>query len=69
MKSLLIKILLIIIGLLSNPVQAYKSTHPQGWYLKVKKAEADALAREKAIKAKEKERSQKLLKESEQNPT
>ena len=35
----------------------------------MKKAEVDALARKEAIKAKEKEHSQKLLKESVQNPT
>ena len=69
MKSLLIKILPIIIGLLLNQIQACKSTNPQGWYLKVKKAEADALARKEAIKAKELERAQKLLEEREQNPT
>ena len=69
MKSLLIKILPIIIGLLLNQIQACKSTNPRGWYLKVKKAEADALAKEKAIKAKELEHAQKLLKERKQNPT
>ena len=68
MRKLFVKILPIIIGLLLSQVQACKSTHPQGWYLKVKKAEAKALAKEEAIKAKEKECSQKLLEENEQNP-
>ena len=68
MKILIFKVLPIVIGLLLGQVQACKSTHPQGWYLKVKKAEAEAKAKEEAIKAKEKERSQKLLEEKEQNP-
>ena len=51
-----------------SKVQACKSTHPPGWYLKVKKAEAEAKAKEEAIRAKDKERSQKLIEEKEQNP-
>ena len=53
MKNLLINILPITIGLLLNHVQGCKSTHPQGWYIKVKNREAAPLAREKEIKAKE----------------
>ena len=69
MKSLLIKILPIIIGLLLNQIQACKSTNTRGWYLKVKKSEFEALAKKQASHAKELERAQKLLEEREQNPT
>ena len=69
MKSLLIKTLSIIIGLLLSRIQACKSTNPQGWYLKVKKSEFEALAKKQASQAKELEQAQKLLEEREQNPT
>ena len=69
MKSILIKILPLILGLLLNQIQACKSTNPQGWYLKVKKAEAEASAKKQASQAKELEQAQKLLEEREQNPT
>ncbi len=68
MKSLLTKSLPIIIGLLLNQIQACKSTNPRGWYLKVKKAEAEALEKKLANQAKELEHAQKLLEEKEQNP-
>ena len=68
MKILIFKILPIVIGLLLSQVQACKSTHPRGWYLKVKRAEAEAKAKEEAARAKEKELSHKLLEEKEQNP-
>ena len=69
MKSLLIKTLPIIIGLLLNQLQACKSTNPRGWYLKVKKSEFEALKQKQASQAKELEQAQKLLEEREQNPT
>ena len=69
MKSLLIKILLIILGLLLNQIQSCKSTNPWGWYLKVKKEEFKAFWKKQACQAKELERAQKLLEEREQNPT
>ena len=68
MKSLLIKILPIIIGLLLNQIQACKSTNPWGWYLKVKKDEFKALAKKQASQAKELECAQKLLEERKQKP-
>ena len=68
MKILIFKILPIVIGLLLSQVQACKSTHPQGWYIQVKKAEFEAKAKEEAARAKEKELSCKLLEEKEQNP-
>ena len=69
MRNLLIKILLMMIGLLLNQVQACKSSNPLLWYTKVKNREA-ALSKEKEeIKAKAKERSQTLIEEREQNLT
>ena len=69
MKSRLISTLPIIIRLLLNQLQACKSTNPQGWYLKVKKSEFEALKQKQASQAKELEQAQKLLEEREQNPT
>ena len=69
MKISSFKIVPIVIGLLLSQVQACKSTHPRGWYVKVKKAEYEAKVKElEAAKAKEKESSHKLLEEREQNP-
>ena len=68
MKSLLIKTLPIIIGLLLSRIQACKSTNPRGWYLKVKKSEYEALKQEQESQAKELKQAQKLLEEREQNP-
>ena len=69
MKGLLIKTVPIRIGLLLNQLQACKSTNPQGWYLKVKKSEFEALKQKQASHAKELEQAEKLLEETEQNPT
>ena len=63
MKILIFKVLPIVIGLLLSQVQACKSTHPRGCYLKVKKAKAEAKAKKEAARAKEKELSRKLLEE------
>ena len=69
MKISIFKVVPIVIGLLLSHVQACKSTHPKGWYVKVKKAEYEAKVKElEAAKAKEKELSCKLLEEREQNP-
>ena len=68
MKISIFKVVLIVIRLLLSQVQAFKSTHPPGWYIKVKKAEYEAKAKEEAARAKEKELSRKLLEEMEQNP-
>ena len=69
MKILIFNAVPIIIGILLSCVQACKSTHPKGWYVKVKKAEYEAKVKElEAAKAKEKDLSCKLLEEREQNP-
>ena len=69
MKSLLIKTLPIVIGILLNQIQAWKSTNPWGWYLKVRKSEFEALTKKEESQAKELEWAQKLLEERKQNPT
>ena len=69
MKSLLIRTLPIIIGLLLNQLQACKSSNPCGWYLNVKKSEYEVLKQKQECQAKELEQAQKLLEEREQNPT
>ena len=69
MKILIFKAVPIIVGILLSCAQACKSTHPKGWYVKVRKAEYEAKVKElEAAKAKEKELSSKLLEEREQNP-
>ena len=68
MKISIFKVVPIVIRLLISQVQACKSTHPQGWYLKVKRAGDEAKAKEEAARAKEKELSYKLLEDKEQNP-
>ena len=69
MKISIFRVIPIISGILLSHIQACKSTHPKGWYVKVKKAEYEAKVKEfKAAKAKEKELSRKLLEEREQNP-
>ena len=46
MKISSFRIIPIVIGLLLSQVQACKSTHPRGWYVKVKKAEYEAKVKE-----------------------
>ena len=59
----------IIIGILLSCAQACKSSHPRGWYLKVRKAEYEAKLKElKKAKEREKELSKQLLEQREQNP-
>ena len=62
MNILSFKVLPIVIGLLQSQMQAGKSTHPWWWYLKVKKTETEALAKEEAIKAKERNAPENSLK-------
>ena len=69
MKISNFRIIPIVIGLLLYQVQACKSSNKKGWYVKINKAEYEAKVKElEAVKAKEKELSQKLLEEREQNP-
>ena len=69
MKMSNFKIILILIGLLLCQVQACKSSKKKGWYVKINKAEYEEKIKElEEAKAKEKELSQKLLEEREQNP-
>ena len=69
MKISNFKIIPILIGLLLYQVQACKSSKKKGWYVKVDKAEYEEKLKElEEAKAKEKELSQKLLEEKEQNP-
>ena len=63
------RIIPIVIGLLLCQVQACKSSNKKGWYVKINKVEYEEKIKElEAAKAKEKELSQKLLEEREQNP-
>ena len=58
----------IFIWILLSYAQACKSSHPRGWYLKVRKAEYEAKLKElKKAKEREKESSNKLLEQREQN--
>ena len=69
MKISNFKIIPILIGLLLCQVQACKSSKKKGWYVKINKAEYEEKIKElEEAKAKEKELSQKLLEEREQNP-
>ena len=63
------RIIPIVIGLLLCQLQACKISKKKGWYVKTNKAEYEEKIKElEAAKAKEKELSQKLLEEREQNP-
>ena len=69
MKISNFKIIPILIGLLLCQVQACKSSKKKGWYVKINKVEYEEKIKElEEAKAKEKELSQKLLEEREQNP-
>ena len=69
MKISNFRIMPIVIGLLLCQVQACKSSEKKGWYEKINKAEYEEKIKElEEAKAKEKELSQKLLEEREQNP-
>ena len=57
------------IGMLESYAQACKSSHPRGWYLKVRKADYEAKLKElKEAKERESELSRQLLEQREQNP-
>ena len=69
MKISNFKIIPILIRLLLCQVQACKSSNKKGWYVIINKAKYEAKVKElEAAKAKEKELSQKVLEEREQNP-
>jgi len=58
----------LIIGILLSCAQACKSSHPIGWYIKVRKPEHEAKLKElEKAKEREKDLSNKLLEQREQN--
>ena len=69
MKILFTRAIPLIIGILLSCAQACKSSHPRGWYLKVRKADYEAKQKElKEAKERERELSRQLLEQREQNP-
>ena len=69
MKILFTRAIPLIIGILLSCAQACKSSHPRGWYLKVRKADYEAKLKElKEAKERERELSRQLLEQREQNP-